>query len=168
MVMANLIKRIAVSKSRRMGNASIIEEFASSSNKSSSNNTGPGTHVQRSSYIELSAKVFSGKRKNSISNSKGGGGGRDRTVSFAPTGTQIKKTEEITVRSEPNPEYLKDDEDAVGLAVSEREIASKSLDDVTESAESVKSVERQRREDSDDEAVLVSGKSKYGWGRLRD
>ncbi|KAF2790695.1 hypothetical protein K505DRAFT_409675 [Melanomma pulvis-pyrius CBS 109.77] len=166
MVMANLIKRIAVSKSRRMGNASIIEEFASSSNKSSSANTGPGTHVRRSSYIELSAKMFSGKHKDSTSNSKGGGGGR--AISFAPTGTQIKKTEEITVRSEPNPEFLKGDEDAVGLAVSEREIANKSLDDVTESAESMKSVERQRREDSDDEAVLVSGKSKYGWGRSRD
>lgn len=44
-------------------------------------------------------------------------------------------------------------------------VKSKSLDDITEGGESVKSEGDQRREDSDDETALVI-QGKRGWGRL--
>lgn len=82
-----------------------------------------------------------------------------------PTGNQIKKTEEIYIQSEPNPDWMGKDEEG-RLRVEERMMPeSKSLDDVTEGGESVKSEEVQRREDSDDEAVLVA-RGRGGWGRL--
>ncbi|KAF2188409.1 hypothetical protein K469DRAFT_628039 [Zopfia rhizophila CBS 207.26] len=156
MTMANLIKRIAVSTSKRTGNVSLIQEFVSSSNKSSSNYTSQrlSQHARRSSIIELSTNVFTGK-KNSLKGS--------RTASFPPLANQIKKTEEIHIQSSPNPDYYGKEE---GLMVRNTEVdmKAKSLDDVTEGGESVKSEEVQRREDSDDEAVLVTGGM---WGRLR-
>ena len=94
-----------------------------------------------------------------------------RTVSFAPTGNQIKKTEEIHISSEPNPDYISNGTDWSDqgkmdmLRVSEREVTkSKSLDDVTEGGESVKSDGR-RESSSDDETMLVM-QGKGGWGRL--
>jgi hypothetical protein len=161
MIMANLIKRIAISTSKRTGNVSIIQEFASDSNKSSSANTGAlsqNAHARRNSAIELSSGVFPNKRSSNRDD--------DRTVSFAPMGNQIKKTEEIHIRSDPNPDYAPGN-DWIGknevLIVGQRELGAKSLDDVTEG--SVKSEEAQRREDSDDEAVLVR-ESKGGWRHL--
>ncbi|KAF2107983.1 hypothetical protein BDV96DRAFT_286538 [Lophiotrema nucula] len=163
MTMANLIKRIAVSTSKRTGNISLVQEFVSSSNKSSTgNHTGTG-HLRRNSLIELSTKAFSGGKKHAHRDS--------RTISFAPTGNQIKKTEEIFVRSDPNPDY---DSDAMelgkGLApiVHERHVAqSKSLDDVTEGGESVRSEEAIRKDDSSDDEVVL-WQSRGGWGRLSD
>ncbi|KAF2473591.1 uncharacterized protein BDR25DRAFT_256383 [Lindgomyces ingoldianus] len=163
MVMANLIKKIAVSTSKRTGNVSLVAEFVSSSNKSSTNpNSTLPHHHRRSSIIELSSNVFSGS-----AGKKGRKG--SRSGSFMPTGNQIKKTEEIHIQSEPNPDRFiglgaKDH----GIMISQRDLGigqGKSLDDVTEGGESVKSEEVQRREDSDDEAVLVR-QTKGGWDRL--
>ncbi|PSN61735.1 hypothetical protein BS50DRAFT_603884 [Corynespora cassiicola Philippines] len=164
MTMANLIKRIAVSSSRRTGNASLVQEF-NSSNMSSS---GPRSTVKagrRSSVIELSS-MFSPKSPTHPRNG--------RAISFAPTGNQIKKTEEITVHSEPNPMYDRDVEMGIGAAigspgkdgivVDDRSVTkSKSLDDITEGGESVKSQDdgpspqypNPRDPDSDDEVALV-------------
>lgn len=108
-----------------------------------------------------------------------------------PTGNQIKKTEEIFVRSDPvfgydsdadtdRWEAIKggksgmDEEDWVmgkggGLVVTQKAIdAAKSMDDVTEAGESE---DGQRRGDSDDEVVLVQqeqtqGQANGGWRRL--
>jgi hypothetical protein len=169
MIMANLIKRIAISKSRRVGNASIIEEFNSTGDKSNSHNT--GRHAQKSSYIELTAKVLPRmQRKESFTGTRTSvedGKARDKTLSFLPSGNQIKKTEEITVRSEPNPDYdgakhtMSDKEG--GVVVNESQmLGGKSLDDVSEGGESVKT---SMRRDSDDEAVLVRNESTYDWDR---
>jgi hypothetical protein len=178
MVMANLIKRIAVSSSRRTGNVSLINEFASTANKSSTNGT--SGHNKRNSYIELSAKVLTSKQqKESLNGTRTSitivaGEARDRTVSFEPSGTQIKKTKEITIKSEPNPDFMKIGEEGVGkaqgLLVSEREIKkSRSMDNASETGESVKSGDRRGREDSDDEAGLVTwGNGAYGWGKRRE
>jgi hypothetical protein len=187
MVMANLIKRIAVSTSKRTGNSSLAQEFASSgANKSSTANhtSNISAHARRTSFIELSANVFR----------KSGGRNDGRAESFKPTGNQIKKTEEIFVKSEPAGGYesdtdrdrweaikagksgLEDEEWIVGtggrLVVSQNEIrAAKSMDDVTEGDESVRSEDVQRREESDDEVVLVRpdqthGQANGGWRRL--
>lgn len=86
-------------------------------------------------------------------------------------GNQIKRTEEIHVKSEPNPDFAPGSEwmgKSEVVIVGQSEIGkSRSLDDVTEggSVKSLKSEEQQRREDSDDEAVLVR-ESKGGWRHL--
>ena len=176
--MANLIKRIAMSSSRRTGNASLINEFASTANKSSTNGT--NGHNKKNSYIELSAKVVSSKQKKESLNgtrtsiSIVAGEARDRTITFEPTGTQIKKTKEIIIKNEPNPDFEGDLEEGTGktqgLVVVEREVKkSRSSDNASEGAESVKSGERRAREDSDDEAGLVTwGAGAYGWGKRRE
>ncbi|KAH7116178.1 hypothetical protein B0J11DRAFT_119129 [Dendryphion nanum] len=168
MTMANLIKRIAISASRKTGNVSIANEFASLSTSGKYNSTNPTSlsgngHRRRASIIELSSQISHITHKHERHNS--------RTVSFAPTGNQIKKTEEIHISSEPNPDYINDDTEwgAEGkmdmLRVSEREVVkSKSMDDVTEGGESVKS-EGRRESSSDDETMLVM-QGKSGWGRL--
>ncbi|ORY16919.1 hypothetical protein BCR34DRAFT_74186 [Clohesyomyces aquaticus] len=165
MTMANLIKRIAVSTSKRTGNAAIIEEFNSSSNKSSTGHRSQSHHHRRSSFIELTATAFSGNgTKNKDRESRD-----SRVNSFLPTGSQIKKTEEITIRSDPRPTIQFEDDGKSGtLTVAQRDLGlggSKSLDDVTEGAESVKSEEAQRREDSSDDEVRLVKQQRGGWAR---
>jgi hypothetical protein len=175
--MANLIKRIAISTSKRTGMHAMAEEFKSSSNDLSSRKTS----AKRSSVHEL-ASIVSFKAA----------GGHERIASLPPTGNQIKTTQEVTVTSEPNPFY---DTNATvdgktylirGRRPSEVEITGgyererkmgvpsivveeprKSLDgdSATEVADSLRSegVEGMgKRGDSDDEVVLVGGKR---WGR---
>ncbi|KAF2029674.1 hypothetical protein EK21DRAFT_67246 [Setomelanomma holmii] len=174
MTMANLIKRIAISTSRRTGKAYIAQEFKSSSNLSNSGKTGTGPrHSQRGTLHELASTVsYDAESK----------GPSDRVFSFAPTGNQIKTTQEVTVTSEPNPFFER------GRRGSEVEITgayqnkanipdviveetspsprSKSLDSNTEVAESLKSSDHPKRmEDSDDETALVGIR---GRGRGRD
>jgi hypothetical protein len=97
MTMANLIKRIAISASRRNGQGSAAEEFKSSSNLSASGGKRTTT-VKRSSIHELASIVsYSGDAK------------AERATSFAPTGNQIKSTQTITVTSEPSHIYAKTD-----------------------------------------------------------
>ncbi|KAF1952854.1 hypothetical protein CC80DRAFT_596278 [Byssothecium circinans] len=163
MTMANLIKRIAISSSRRTGKASMAQEFASLSTSGRHATTNrSSTGRRRNSIIELASCVSVCER-----NSDRG----ERTVSFAPRGNQIKKTEEFHISSEPAQDfdgfgYAEEDR----LRVREREIVqSKSLDDITEAGESVRSEGVERRESSDDEAVLVmQGRTNGGWNRLRD
>lgn len=177
--MANLIKRIAISSSRQMGNlARVREEFGSSNlsttgNKSSAhNNTARTHHARRSSIIELSASVFATTSRPD----------RDpdaRAVSFAPTGNQIKVTEHIYVRSEPRDTYARDPAAELGVAGADLDIGvvgpgmvkaggvvvkSKSLDDITE-GESVKSEYGHGKGDSDDETALVVGQRREQWDR---
>jgi hypothetical protein len=173
MTMANLIKRIAVSTSKRTGSLSMIREFTSSSGgpKSTSGHhtSSISAHARRTSFIELSANVFHRSR---------GDRTNGRTGSFKPTGNQIKKTEEIFVRSEHIGGYnsdvgvegwkiVKGDNENIDdepwmtgkgrrLVVTSTEIgAAQSVDDVTEGAESVRSDDGQKREESEDEVVLV-------------
>ncbi|KAF1992961.1 hypothetical protein P154DRAFT_504205 [Amniculicola lignicola CBS 123094] len=161
MTMANLIKRIAISASKRNGNHSIVQEFNSTSNKSTTAHT--SNHNRRSSLIELSSNILAGAKQHVKKNS--------RTISFPPTGNQIKKTEEIHIKSEPNGLYDEEMDKSQRLVICERQVGQgKSMDDVTEGGESVRSEDVQRREDSDDETVLVmqKGNSNRGWGRLPD
>lgn len=166
--MANLIKRIAISTSRRTGMASIAQEFKSSGNISS---TGKPTGVlttKRGSLHELSSMVsYTAEGKT--------GGTHERIISFAPTGNQIKTTQEVTVTSEPNPFYERgrrgsNVEITGGYSNRERSKANvpgivveetrKSMDSSTESPESLKSEMLKREGESDDEAMLV-GKKKW-------
>ncbi|KAF2866306.1 hypothetical protein BDV95DRAFT_505159 [Massariosphaeria phaeospora] len=161
MTMANLIKRIAISTSHRTGNIAVIQEFVSSNLSSSgaTNSASRPVHRRRSSLVELSTFALSSKGRKAHSRLDE----REKIVSFAPTGKQIKKTEEITVSSEPNPEF--GDLGYLGDGAKQVEVKSKSLDDVTEGGESVKSVGVERTE-SDDEVRLV-GQRKKGWDRLK-
>jgi hypothetical protein len=168
--MANLIKRIAISTSRRTGMASIAQEFKSSSNLSSTGQkTGrPNTHKsQRGCVHELASFVsYTGDAKAS-----------DRIVSFAPTGNQIKEVREVVISHEPNPFYERrgSEVEITGgqqakdnhMAVEERDLGrNSSLGSVTEGNESLKSAElvKRDREESDDEAALV-GQKGWGWPR---
>jgi hypothetical protein len=173
MTMANLIKRIAVSTSRRTGKASLAQEFKSSSNLSTSGKTnGTIRHSQRGSLHELSSIV---------SYVEGKAGNHERIMSFAPTGNQIKTTQEVTVTSEPNPffergrrgseveitgAYHGNKTNIPGIIVEEAPASRKSLESNTEVAESLKSTDlaAKRLEDSDDEAALVDNKVRY-WSR---
>ncbi|OCL11093.1 hypothetical protein AOQ84DRAFT_387077 [Glonium stellatum] len=152
MTMANLIKRIAISSSRRTGNISIAQEFTSNS-KSASDNTHTNT---RGSVFELPS--ISHKKRNS------------KTNSMSPYGNQIKKTEEITVQSMPNPDWEdrigevrrgNENEIMVGGIVHERlGDKARSLETITDahSSESVKdegnSDVQRVASDSDDERLL--------------
>jgi hypothetical protein len=164
MTMANLIKRIAISASKRTGNVSIVDEFASTSgNKSSTgfNSAAPQRSRRRGSAIELSSNFSNSHSKSGFQSSNNDG---SRIGNFAPQGSQIKKTEEIKIVSEPISNI------GNGLRADGADMRSKSLDDITEGGESVsvKSEEVVRRGDSDDEARLViETQSKSGWGRLR-
>ncbi|KAI8942844.1 hypothetical protein NX059_000884 [Plenodomus lindquistii] len=172
MTMANLIKRIAISTSRKTGKASIAEEFVSSSNfTGSAQKANRRIRESRASIHELTSIVsYGGDAKGNVT---------DRVISFAPTGNQIKETREIIVSNEPNPFF-----DA-GRRTSEVEITGaytggkpqgfedrgghperrKSMDSIMEGNESLKSVEPPKRlEDSDDEAALVGQKFR-AWGR---
>ncbi|KAH9882219.1 hypothetical protein J1614_001391 [Plenodomus biglobosus] len=172
MTMANLIKRIAISTSRKTGKVSIADEFKSSSNLSGTGKKGSRRiRDSRASIHELSSIVsYSGDAK---------GNATDRVISFAPAGNQIKETREVIVSTEPNPFF-----DA-GRRTSEVEITGaytggktqgfeargmhserrKSMDSITEGNESLKSVEPPKRlEDSDDEAALVGQRFK-AWVR---
>ncbi|KAF1846464.1 uncharacterized protein K460DRAFT_339718 [Cucurbitaria berberidis CBS 394.84] len=167
MTMANLIKRIAVSTSRKTGKASIAEEFKSSSNLSTSGQKS-ASHAQKSkrgSIHELASIVSY--------NAEGVAG--DRIVSFAPTGNQIKRTKEVVISNEPNPFFERRGSEvaitggkAQGVLVDERTLVRpKSLESVTEGNESMKSADLPKRnpDDSDDEAALV-GKFR-AWGRRK-
>ncbi|CBX94094.1 hypothetical protein IAQ61_003966 [Plenodomus lingam] len=172
MTMANLIKRIAISTSRRTGKASIADEFKSSSNLSATGRkTTRRTRESRADIHELTSIVsYHGDAKGTAS---------DRVISFAPAGNQIKETREVIVSHEPNPFF-----DA-GRRTSEVEITGaytggktqgfegramhserrKSMDSIEEGNESLKSLEPPKRaEDSDDEAALVGQKFK-AWAR---
>lgn len=172
MTMANLIKRIAISTSRKTGKASLAQEFKSSSNMSASGRKS-GTFKQKSqrgSLHELASIV------SYTADSKA----TERVISFAPVGNQIKQTKEITVSNEPNPYYERNRRGSEveitggytggktqGVLVDERMLARpKSLESLTEGNESLKSAEIPKRglEDSDDEAALVGHKLRM-WGR---
>jgi|TARA_R110002003_G_scaffold814_5_gene21554 hypothetical protein len=164
MTMANLIKRIAISTSRRTGKADIAQEFKSSSNLSTTGKTGTlQRQSQRGSIHELASIVSFNAESKSPS---------DRIISFAPTGKQIKTTQEVTVTSEPNPFFerarrgseveitgaYQNKANVPGVIVEESSPSprSKSLDSNTEVAESLKSTDQPKRlDDSDDEAALV-------------
>ena len=169
MTMANLIKRIAVSTSRKTGKASIAEEFKSSSNMSSTGRkTGTMGNTHRGSVHELSNMVSYNDDPKAA----------DRVVSFAPMGNQIKETREIVISSEPNPFFERRGSEVEitgsytgaktqGVLVSERGLPRrKSMESINEGNESVKSSEAPKRgpEDSDDEAALVGHKFNI-WGR---
>lgn len=161
--MANLIKRIAISTSRKTGNAAIADEFASSNLSTSGAKSGSRTHARRSSLIELRSHISA---KNSQIDRQG------RAISFAAN--EIRITEDFHVVSEPLPRYEGDQEYSNSdLGIEEGDVKtsggtvvkSRSMDDVTE-GESVKSA-GQGNGDSDDEAALVARRNNGGWGRLR-
>ncbi|KAJ4353007.1 hypothetical protein N0V95_003725 [Ascochyta clinopodiicola] len=174
MVMANLIKRIAISASRKPGNASLANDFRSSNLSTSgakSGGTGAPKKSRRESNHEL-ASVFS--YKGDISHYAA----EDRVVSFAPTGNEIKKTHEVVISSEPNPFFEGTRRESnieitggyaskkSGVNVDERRVArAGSLESVTEGSESVKggldTPKRDPSEYSDDEALV--GRRNNGW-----
>ncbi|KAJ8118363.1 hypothetical protein OPT61_g629 [Boeremia exigua] len=175
MTMANLIKRIAISASRKPGQASLANDFRSSNLSTSgakSGGTGIPKQSRRESAHELSS-VFS--YKGDISHFAE----QDRIVSFAPTGNEIKKTQQVVISSEPNPFFEPGrrgsnieiagsyDIKKNGIAVDERRVVrTGSLESVTEGSESVKggiiTPKRNPSEYSDDEAALVGRRNK-GW-----
>lgn len=96
MTMANLIKRIAISTSRRNNDASVADEFKTSDLSSSGKRTTANNTARRLSAHELASIVsYTAKAK--------GEAHHERVVSFQATGNQIKTTQEITITSEPNP-----------------------------------------------------------------
>ncbi|CAI9628022.1 unnamed protein product [Alternaria burnsii] len=175
MTMANLIKRIAVSTSRKTGMASIAQEFKSSSNQSASGQRTGGTvpHKSRGSVHEL-ASFASYTVDTKATNDQD----QHRVVSFAPTGNQIKETREVIVHTEPNPHYERRGSEVEisgghgrrqshGVVIEERGLPrQKSLESITEGNESMRSGLTPKRlvDDSDDEAALVQQKS-WGWPR---
>jgi hypothetical protein len=168
MTMANLIKRIAISTSRKTGMASIAQEFKSSSNMSTTGQkTGQSARKSNHNSVhELTSFVsYSGAEDAKAS---------ERVISFAPMENQIKKTHEVIVRSEPNPFFDRRPSETEitggyrggkpqGVALEERR---KSMESITEGNESLRSSEMPKRgtEDSDDEAALVAKKA-WGWSR---
>lgn len=173
MTMANLIKRIAISASRKTGQASLANDFRSddlSTSGAKSGNTGIRRQSRRESNHEL-ASVFS--YKGDVSHLVE----QDRTVSFAPTGNEIKKTQQVVISSEPNPFFEHGgrnneirgnyDPKKNGVNVDERRVArTGSLESVTEGSESLKggldTPKRDQSDYSDDEAALVGRRNK-GW-----
>lgn len=173
--MANLIKRIAMAASRKPGNASLANDFKSGSLSTSgakSGATGAQKQSRRESQHEL-ASVFS--YKGDISHYAE----QDRIVSFAPTGNEIKKTQQVVISSEPNPFFERErrgsnieitggyDSKKNGVTVDERRVVrTGSLESVTEGSESFKggldTPKRDPNDYSDDEAALV-GRRNNGW-----
>jgi hypothetical protein len=165
MTMANLIKRIAISASRKTGMHSMAQEFRSSSEVSTAHHTGSAFHrSHHQSGHELASFVSCDADHKS--------GDRDRIVSFAPAGNQIKETREIIIRSEVNPYYQNEAADAEvnsgalhhrsksggGVVIEERGLSrAKSMESIAEGNESMKStdVHSKKPEDSDDETALV-------------
>ncbi|CAN9228016.1 unnamed protein product [Alternaria alternata] len=172
MTMANLIKRIAISTSRKTGMASIAQEFKSSSNQSTSGQRTGGTvpHKSRGSVHELASFASYTVDTKATSDQD-----QHRVVSFAPTGNQIKETREVIVHTEPNPHYERRGSEVEisgghgrrqshGVVIEERGLPrQKSLESITEGNESMRSGLTPKRlvDDSDDEAALVQQKS---WG----
>ncbi|KAI4678442.1 uncharacterized protein J4E84_008697 [Alternaria hordeiaustralica] len=175
MTMANLIKRIAISTSRKTGMASIAHEFKSSSNQSTTGHrtTGTNPHKARGSIHELAS--FASYTVDTKANAEQDG---QRVISFAPTGNQIKETREVIVHTEPNPFYERRGSEVEitaghgrrqshGVVIEERGLGrQKSLESITEGNESMRSgsVPKRLIEDSDDEAALVQQKT-WGWPR---
>lgn len=174
MTMANLIKRIAISASRKPGQASLANDFRSS-NLSTSGAKSGGTGVRKKTRHESNhelASVFS--YKGDISHYAE----QDRVTSFAPTGNEIKKTQRVVISSEPNPFFERERRlsnieitggcvPKNGVTVDERRVArSGSLESVTEGSESLKggldTPKRDPNDYSDDEAALV-GRRQRGW-----
>jgi hypothetical protein len=162
MTMANLIKRIAISASKRNGQHSIAEEFKSSSNLSTTGKKSGGI-ARRQSQHELASIV---------SYHAEGKADTARVHSFAPTGNQIKTTQSVTVTSEPATWGRRGSEAEIigGYADNQMNVPSiiveetgtprtKSIDSSVKSAD----VAKRGPEDSDDEAALV-GRNR-GWGR---
>jgi hypothetical protein len=156
MTMANLIKRIAVSSSRRNGQASMADEFKSSGDITTSG--AAKTHSKRISAHELASIV---------SYTTTSAEGKARAISFTPVGNQIKTTQEITVTSEPNHFVRRGSEVEITgnyatkldvPRVIEEETRRSSLDSSVKSAEVVK--RGNGNEESDDEAALVGRR----WG----
>ena len=176
MTMANLIKRIAISASRKPGQASLANDFRSDSISTSGARTGATGHARTRSHHETNhelGSVFS--YKGDISHFAE----QDRVVSFAPTGNEIKKTQQVVVSSEPNPFFehsRKESNSEVvgnydgkknGVTFDERRVGrSGSLESVTEGSESLKggldTPKRDLNDFSDDEAALV-GRRNQGW-----
>lgn len=172
--MANLIKRIAISASRKPGNASLANDFRSSNlSTSGAKSGGTGAPKQRRESNHELASVFS--YKGDISHYTA----EDRVVSFAPTGNEIKKTHEVVISSEPNPFFEREvpasnvevtggyDSKKNGVHVDERRVVrTGSLESVTEGSESLQGAldtpKRDPSEYSDDEAALVGRRNK-GW-----
>jgi hypothetical protein len=136
MGMANLIKRIAVSTSRKQGQPSLAAEFRSSDNSASNKTTKiTGAHQTFNDNGHELTSVFS--YHNDIEHD-------GRGIGIALGANQIKQTNEVTIRSEPNPLY----EGKEGVIVKSRSLES------MEGGESIKMPETPRGE-SDDEAALV-------------
>jgi hypothetical protein len=177
MTMANLIKRIAISTSRKTGMASIAHEFKSSTGQSTTGQRTGGTNTNkaRGSVHELASFA-----SYTVDTKATGGEDQHRVISFAPTGNQIKETREVIVHTEPNPYYQRRGSEVEisagqshgrrqshGVLIEERGIGrQKSLDSITEGNESMRSgsVPKRLVEDSDDEAALVQQKT-WGWPR---
>ncbi|KAF1919894.1 hypothetical protein BDU57DRAFT_443258 [Ampelomyces quisqualis] len=166
MTMANLIKRIAISASRRKGQNSIAFEFKSWSNLSTSGN--------KSAHL---SNVFSNHELGSIVSYTARGESSDGTQGFQPIGTQIKTTKEIEITSEPNP-YLQNGSgfdttgafgtgklNVPGVVLGET-VETPRTGSLTSSVKSADAVKRGDVLDSDDEAALV-GRGK-GWKRNTD
>ncbi|KAL5407216.1 hypothetical protein PMIN06_003811 [Paraphaeosphaeria minitans] len=164
MTMANLIKRIAISSSRKAGRDNrgrVASEFDSGNLSSSgpkSSATRAGTLARRSSIMELSDFGIKSTSER-----------EDRTVSFVPTGDQIKVTKDIHIQSDPIDNGRERDgeiDHEKGLKPGEQSVVhSKSVDDLTEGG-SVKSDYMQGKGDSDDETSLVIHQTKGTWTRL--
>jgi hypothetical protein len=174
--MANLIKRIAMSASRKPGNAALADDFRSGSISTSgakSGATGTQKHSRRESNHEL-ASVFSYKGDVTHYTEQ------DRIVSFAPTGNEIKRTQQVVISSEPNPFFERGrrgsnieitgghDSKKNGVTVDERRVVrTGSLESVTEGSESLKggldTPKRDPNDYSDDEAALVGRRRDNGW-----
>ena len=95
MTMANLIKRIAVSSSSKVGgNRARITSETDSANRSGSGQKPSimrGSHGRRSSLMELSNFGIKSMPDREAA---------ARVVSFKPTGDQIKVTKDIRIKSE--------------------------------------------------------------------
>lgn len=174
--MANLIKRIAISASRKAGNASLANDFKSGSLSTSgakSGVTGAQKESLRESNHELSS-IFTYKGDVTHYTEQ------DRVVSFAPTGNEIKRTQQVVISSEPNPFFERDrrgsnieitggpDSKKNGVTVDERGVfRTGSLESVTEGSESLKggldTPKRDMMDQSDDEAALVGRRRNNGW-----
>lgn len=166
MVMANLIKRIAISsshKGNRSNRSRVADEFnpeyiSNSGHKSSATRS---THARRSSIMELSGFGLT-------SNS----GREDRTISVMPNPDQIKVTRDIHVQSQSISGRETGEKGRVHVRVNEFKpeersvVQSKSVDDLAEDASVKSDSERGKAGDSDDERSLVVHKTKGTWRRL--
>lgn len=166
MTMANLIKKIAVSSSRKTGGdrARIADEFDSSnlstSGKKSSN--ARGTHARRCLRMELSSFGIKSGTEHKVT---------ARRVSFMHASDQIQIARDIHIQSEAiNEDVLeptKENMQVKGLEPGEISVVQhKSVDDLT-GGWSVKSDSIQGKGDSDDERHLVSHQGKGPWYRLK-